>query len=67
MFLKLFFSGDEGLKVEGLEVGMVSIVGKILSVENGETKSTIGKANFWLRLKLEIPNLAKLFDFLQIY
>jgi len=33
--------GDEGLKVEGLEVGMVSIVGKILSVENGETKSTI--------------------------
>jgi len=33
--------GDDGLKVEGIEVGMVSLVGKILSVEHGETKSTI--------------------------
>jgi len=33
--------GDEGLKVEGLDVGMVSVVGKILSVDHGETKSTI--------------------------
>ena len=38
----LFFNlGDDGLKVEGIEVGMVSLVGKILSVEHGETKSTI--------------------------
>ena len=41
--LNLFFfiPGDDGLKVEGIEVGMVSLVGKILSVEHGETKSTI--------------------------
>ena len=36
-----FIPGDDGLKVEGIEVGMVSLVGKILSVEHGETKSTI--------------------------
>jgi hypothetical protein len=40
-FHVLFFLGDDGLKVEGIEVGMVSLVGKILSVEHGETKSTI--------------------------
>jgi len=33
--------GDDGLKIEGIEVGMVSIVGKILSTDHGETKSTI--------------------------
>ena len=39
--MSFFNLGDDGLKVEGIEVGMVSLVGKILSVEHGETKSTI--------------------------
>merc|ERR1712141_998934 len=32
--------GDDGLKIEGLEVGMVSIAGQILKIEHSETKST---------------------------
>lgn len=35
------FSGDDGLKVEGLEVGMVTIVGQVLKVDNADTKTTI--------------------------
>lgn len=32
--------GEDSLKVEGQEVGMVTVVGKVLSVEHAETKST---------------------------
>ena len=35
------FSDEDGFKVEGLEVGMVTLMGKILSADHGETKSTI--------------------------
>ena len=33
-------AGEEGLKVEGIEVGMVALVGKVESTDHAETKST---------------------------
>merc|ERR1711860_268698 len=34
-------SGDDGLKVEGLEVGMVTIMGQVLAIDHADTKTTI--------------------------
>ncbi len=33
-------AGEEGLKIESLEVGMITVVGKVESVEHADTKST---------------------------
>ena len=35
-----FFAGEEGLKVEGIEVGTLVVCGEIKSVDDAETKTT---------------------------
>ena len=38
--MTIFFAGEEGLKVEGIEVGTLVVCGEIKSVDDAETKTT---------------------------
>ena len=39
-YFTIFFAGEEGLKVEGIEVGTIVVCGEIKSVDDAETKTT---------------------------